>query len=179
MNDRPTGSGARILLFTGDGKGKTTAALGMVLRAFGHGTSCSVLQFIKADTSVGEYAALQRLGIPIEMAGRGFVKPSDEDRRMDHHEAAKRAMERAATILSDPNVQLVVLDEICLAVALGMVAEDEVRKLCASARSDQILVLTGRDATPGVIAMADTVTLMVPLKHAYSQRIPAQQNVEF
>ena len=174
MSNRP-----RILLFTGDGKGKTTAAFGMVLRAVGGGLRCVVLHFLKEDDSVGEFTALQRLGVPVRMAGLGFVPSPNSPQFQEHAAAASAAISAAAVCCDDPAIDMVVLDEICGAVALGLVAESAVVSLCENARLDKILVLTGRGATPALMTLADTVTEMRLVKHAYDQNIPASRGIEF
>ncbi len=169
----------RILIFTGDGKGKTTAALGMAFRASGHGLRSSVIQFIKSDTSVGEAAAAAASPtIEIHATGRGFLPPSDHPRFADHRAAAQKGLRRAAEVLFSGQFDLVVLDEICLAVARGLIDESQVIELLGQVPPKMCLVLTGRDASPGLIAVADTVTEMRCVKHGMETGFPAQDGVE-
>lgn len=175
MSDNP-----RILLFTGEGKGKTTAALGMALRATGHGQRCYVIQFIKNDDSVGELAAAAALGqIEIIQCGRGFLPKADDSRISEHRAAAEKGLHKAAEILASGEYSLVILDEICIAVARGLLAEDEVRRAVGLASAQTCVVLTGRWATEGLIDLADTVTEMVCRKHGYQAGIAAQKGVEW
>jgi cob(I)alamin adenosyltransferase len=177
-------SGARVLLFTGDGKGKTTAALGMVLRAVGHGQAARVVQFIKGDGRTGELAAAKTLkGVEIIQAGRGFVPPSDAAAFPNHVSAAEGGMARAEEALADGQIRLLVLDEVCTAVAKGLLSEERVLALlrrASEARGAELtVVLTGRGATAGLIARADTVTEMRCVKHGYASGWKAQAGVEF
>jgi cob(I)alamin adenosyltransferase len=175
-----TGSPApRILLFTGDGKGKTTAALGMVLRAAGHGLRTCVIQFIKADAQVGEWLAMPLLPmVEIMQTGLGFLPKTQEGAWARHQDAAAQGWTRATAALADPQVKLIVLDEICVAVARGLLSEETVIAAVRQAQPGCCVVLTGRGATPGLLALADTVTTMQCVKHAYQSGIPAQDGVE-
>ena len=169
----------RILIFTGDGKGKTTAALGMAFRASGHGLRSSVIQFIKSDTSVGEVAAAAASAtIEIYPTGLGFLPPPDHPRFAEHRAAAQAGLRKTADALAGGQFALVILDEICLAVARGLIEEAQVIELLAQTRSNACLVLTGRDASPGLIALADTVTEMRCIKHGMQMGFAAQDGVE-
>ena len=170
----------RVLVFTGDGKGKTTAALGMALRASGHGMRVFVLQFIKADSSTGEIAAIKRLpGMEIVQAGRGFVPPRTSPKFAEHLKAAQKALRMAAEALGSGEYDLVVLDEICVAVARGILDEKSVVKVISKRAGRTNVVMTGRSATDGLISLADTVTEMRCIKHAFDKGRKAQKGVEF
>jgi len=174
MNQKP-----RILIFTGDGKGKTTAALGMAFRASGHGLRSSVVQFIKGDTSVGEVAAAEEFAfIEIHTTGLGFLPPADDLQFAQHRAAAQAGLRKAAEIIAGGQFPLVILDEICLAIARELLEEQEVVELLAQASPETCLVLTGRGATPALIALADTVTEMRCLKHGLQTGWTAQKGVE-
>jgi cob(I)alamin adenosyltransferase len=169
----------RILLFTGDGKGKTTAALGMAFRASGHGLRSCAIQFIKGDASVGEIAAAAAsMAIEIHPTGLGFIPPADDPRFAQHRAAAQAGLHKAAEVLAGGRFALVILDEICLAVARGLIDQQQVAELLAQASPETCLVLTGRDATPALIALADTVTEMRCLKHGLQAGCAAQKGVE-
>ena len=169
----------RILVFTGDGKGKTTAALGMALRAAGHGMKTCVIQFIKTDTKVGEVLILPKLQrIEILQTGLGFLPKPTDPAWPRHQVAAEAGLRKATEIMAAAQADLVILDEICVAVARGLLKEDAVIAAVRQARPGSCVVLTGRGATPGLIAMADTVTEMQCVKHGYRNGIPAQQGVE-
>ena len=171
-------NGPRILIFTGDGKGKTTAALGMALRAAGHGMSVRIIQFVKNNPHTGELHALQRFdNVQVTQAGLGSVPPPDDPKFTQHQEAARDALALAGEALAGP-WDMVVLDEICFAVSAGLLAESQVADLLGRARTDTCIVLTGRGATPGLIDLADTVTEMRCVKHAMDAGREAQRGVE-
>jgi cob(I)alamin adenosyltransferase len=172
-------SSPRILLFTGDGKGKTTAALGMALRASGHGLSVGMVQFVKGDSSVGELAATREFPrIKIVQAGLGFLPPAGDPRLAGHHAAARQGLRLAAEMIAGGQFDMLILDEICLAVARGLLEEGEVEEVLQSARPEMCLVLTGRQATPGLVALCDTVTEMRCVKHALAAGRAAEKGVE-
>jgi cob(I)alamin adenosyltransferase len=174
MNDSP-----RILIFTGDGKGKTTAALGMALRASGHGMRSCVVQFIKADPTVGEVAAAAATAnIEIIQTGRGFMPPARNASLGEHRAAAEEGLRKAAEVIAGRQFAVVILDEICLAVERGLLEERQVAEILAQAPPEMCIVLTGRGATPGLIALADTVTEMGCVKHGLSVGRTAQKGVE-
>ena len=172
-------SGRRIL-FTGGGKGKTTAALGMVLRAAGHGRRCLVIQFIKSDRFTGEYHALAYFpDVEIRRSGKGFVPPAEDARFASHCRAAAAGLQSAARDMASGAWDVVVLDEIANAVYRGLLEERDVIEAIESADTRTVIVLTGRYATPGLIEIADTVTEMRPVKHGLQCGFPAQAGVEF
>lgn len=173
-------SPSRILLFTGDGKGKTTAALGMVLRALGHGMRVAVFQFVKDDQTTGELEALKRFeGAHITQVGRGFVPPKTAQGFTVHAEAARKGLVEAGRAIASGHWDLIVLDEVNFAVSKALVSEMDVIKVVQSASPETVVVLTGRGATPGLIALADTVTEMQAVKHGFSQGQEARKGVEF
>jgi cob(I)alamin adenosyltransferase len=170
----------RIVLLTGDGKGKTCAALGMALRAAGHGMRVMFLQFIKQDASTGEIAALAKIPqVDIIQTGRGFVPKPENPRFSEHHHAAEVALDKARQAIESGEYSTIVLDEICGAVGCGLITEDDVLGLLDMLRADMCMILTGRGATPAIIEAADTVTDLQHVKHAYDSGVPAQKGVEF
>jgi len=170
----------RFLLFIGDGKGKTTAALGMTLRAVGHGMRVLFLQFIKADTSTGEIAAVRNLpGVEFAQMGRGFAPPPTDPGFADHRAAAEEGLRRASAALQSRNYDLVVLDEVCTAVSLGLLEEQQVERVVELAPPGLCLVLTGRSATERLISLADTVTEMRCVKHGFDDGCGADKGVEY
>ena len=170
---------ARILIFTGDGKGKTTAALGLALRACGHGMGVLVVQFVKQQGCTGEVAAVEALPlIEIIQTGFGFITPAESDSFAKHKAAAQAGLDRANEAISAGQWDVVVLDEICAAVAEGLLAEADVMETVRKAPPEITLVLTGRGATQGLIDMADTVTEMRCVKHALQSGRTAQKGVE-
>lgn len=173
-------SGPRILLFTGEGKGKTTAALGMALRTVGHGRRVRVIQFLKANAASGELSALRDLPlVSLTQSGCGFVRGAEGEALQAHGAAAHAGLALARESLADPTVALVVLDEICGAVRHKLLDEGDVLAALRTARDGVVVVLTGRGASAGLIAAADTVTEMRCVKHAYQQGVAAQQGVEW
>jgi cob(I)alamin adenosyltransferase len=170
----------RILVFTGDGKGKTTAALGSVLRAAGHGQRCLIVQFIKERTDTGEYAACSHLpGVEIATRGRGFSPDAGSPRFAGHREAAESAMEFAEQALDSSKFDLLVLDEICGAVSAELVDENRLLELIKKPSTCSCIILTGRGATPSMKECADTVTEMACVRHALMAGVSAQPGVEY
>jgi len=166
-----------VIINTGDGKGKTTAALGMAMRAVGHNLRVAFIQFIKA-WSVGEHEAALRLGPSLEIfrMGRGFVvgEPTPE-----HRQAAREALEFVRRCLREGQYRMVVADEILTAVGLGLLGREEVDALLGDRPSDVHLVLTGRGAWDSLIERADMVTDMRLVKHPFETGVVAQEGVEY
>ncbi len=170
----------RILIFTGDGKGKTTASLGMALRAHGHGIPIAVIQFVKNDIETGEYAVLSRLpGVDITVAGRGFVPPQNDPAWQEHRRAAEEGLKIAGEAIRSGRYGLVILDEGCYAVARELLSEAAVLQLLKEAPPGVTIALTGRGATEGLIAAADTVSEIRCIKHGFDSGRKAQKGVEF
>jgi len=170
----------RILLFTGDGKGKTTAALGMALRAVGHGLRVCVIQFIKNDPRTGERMALSFLpNVEFLQTGLGFT-PAEGHEAFDlHRRAAGEGMRMAEERLKNDTCDLMVLDEICTACDLKLITTEEVLHLVENATTKVILVLTGRGAPEALIEIADTVTIMECRKHGLAKGRKAEKGVEY
>ncbi len=162
--------GGRILLFTGDGKGKTTAALGLSMRAAGHGMRVCFIQFIKSgDVPTGEAAFLERCGaIDLVRTGLGRVPPGGNPDFARHCAAADRGMERAMEAVRSASHHVVVLDEICVAIDKGLIGAGRVCELAGRVSGEQVMVMTGRNAPPQLIAASDTVTEMRCVKHAFN-----------
>lgn len=176
MNDKP-----RVLIFTGDGKGKTTAALGMVLRASGHGMRTRMVQFLKSDTGSGETVLLPKLpGVEFSRRGLGFVPRRRDDPSFPaHQQAAQEALELAREAIRDGDYDLLVMDEVGGAMASGLIDEQQVIEMLEQAPAAMRILLTGRDVPSGLIALADTVTEMCCIKHGFQQGRTAQKGVEF
>lgn len=169
-----------LLIFTGNGKGKSTASFGMALRAVGHEQRVLILQFMKSDSSTGELVGLrEKLGIDIRQTGLGFVPKPDHPKYAAHREAAQAGFALARQAMNSGDYDLLILDEICGAVTCGLVDEQQVLNALQKSRDDLNIVLTGRGATAGMIKLADTVTEMVPLKHALEAGVPAREGIEF
>lgn len=167
-----------IQVYTGNGKGKTTAALGLALRAVGRGLKVCIFQFIKGGGPYGEHLVAERLApfFTIIQSGRpGWVNTKDisEDRRV-----AQEALRRVQEILTSDLFDLVVLDEINGAVGFGLIDVEQVLELIAQKPLRLELVLTGRNAHERVIAAADLVTEMREIKHYYAAGVPARTGIE-
>jgi cob(I)alamin adenosyltransferase len=170
----------RILIFTGDGKGKTSAALGAVLRAAGHGWRSLIVQFLKSDTSTGEIAACRFIpGVEIVQMGLGFVPPENHPHFAEHRKAALDALAFTERSLASGKYDLVVLDEICGALAKHLIDEERVLEIVELRSSACCIILTGRNAGPRLIERADTVTEMHCVRHALQHRVGAQLGVEY
>jgi len=168
------------VIYTGNGKGKTSAALGAVMRAAGHGMKCKVIQFIKANPDTGELAAAKRLGpdVEIEQTGLGFTwlkKHSDDE----HEKAAQAAMAMAMEAIQSGRYALVVLDEVLYALNKGLVTLDQLKSAIAAKNESAHLILTGRGAPQELVDMADMVTSMEEVKHPMKKGIPAQKGIDF
>ena len=172
-----------IMVHTGDGKGKTTAALGLAMRAWGDGLRVLILQFIKGGWKYGELKTLKTLAaadgrIEIRQCGLGFTN-TDEHEQAEHLKAAAEALAMAKEAITSGKYDLVILDEINYAVKFNLITEAQVLELLTCRPPELHLVLTGRDAAPGVIDKADLVTEMKEIKHPYTQGIKAQLGIEF
>lgn len=170
----------RILLFTGDGKGKSTASFGMLSRALAHGMRAAVIQFVKSDDAVGEQRFFSaQEGVSWRQFGKGFLPRNPESPAMAaHRAAAEEGLAAAVEALASPDYRFVLLDEVCFAVGHRLIPLDRVLEALRSADDGKIVVMTGRNAPEGLIAAADTVTEMRMIKHGYQQGIPAQEGVE-
>lgn len=169
-----------VLVHTGEGKGKTTAAFGMVLRALAHGQCVAVVQFVKSDDDPAEKHALAhwREQLAFHVCGDGFTWKKNDG--PSHAELARAGWEVALRHLADPAVQLVVLDEINIALSRGFLPVADVLAGLALRPPCTHVVLTGRDAPPELLERADLVTEMRAVKHPYNeQRLHAQPGVEF
>ncbi len=172
-----------VIVHTGNGKGKTTAALGLAARAWGDGLRVCILQFIKGGWKYGELKTLETLAaadgrMEIKQCGLGFTN-TDEHDEAEHKEAAAKALAMARDAMTSGCWDLVILDEINYAVKFGLVSLDDVLALLESRPKDLHVVLTGREAKPELIEKADLVTEMVQVKHPYEQGIKAQKGIEF
>jgi cob(I)alamin adenosyltransferase len=171
-----------VIVFTGDGKGKTSAAIGMAVRASGHKMYVSVVQFIKSPAAGGEARAAERLAPEIDFIslGKGFITGAPgSSTRTEHEKAAKEALKLAKQRMLAGSWDLLILDEVNNAVQLGLLDLAEVMELVKNKPAKLHLVLTGRNAHPDLIAAADLVTEMRAIKHPYDRGIPAQRGIDF
>ena len=169
----------RVLVFTGDGNGKTTAALGLALRAIGHGYRVAVIQFVKNDDSVGEIRALRQLAsVDHVLGGSGWI-PFQQGTALDEHRhAALQTLWRAREIIEAGRHGMVILDEVCLAVCCGLLNQQDVVEVIGALHPGTRLVLTGCGATRRLIELADTVSDIRSVKHAFRDGVRAQAGVE-
>ena len=167
-----------VIVYTGNGKGKTTAALGIVLRAWGRGQAVVFLSFMKATTSnYGEERAARKLGIEMVALGGGFTwlsKDLERDKAL-----AQRCWERCKEKLASGQYDVVVLDEITYPLSFGWLDIDEVLEVLRRRPKDTHVVITGRDAPQALIDFADLVTEMREVKHPFHQGIKAQPGIDF
>jgi cob(I)alamin adenosyltransferase len=171
-----------VIVYTGRGKGKTTAALGIVLRSVGHGYKVGMIQFIKGEWYYGELSSSKRLEPEFEMiaAGKGFVGIIDDDHPTeDHQKAAKEAVALAKMRLSSEAYDIIILDEINYAVKLNLVSVEDVLELVKMRPKKTSLVLTGNYAPEEIIAVADLVTEMKEIKHPYRFGIKAKKGIDY
>lgn len=170
-----------VIVHTGNGKGKTTAALGLALRAWGQGMKILILQFIKGGWKYGELKAIERLApnLMIVQMGEGFVQNAEGDERAKHAAAARATLQRAREEISRGVWDMIILDEINYAVNFGLISVGEALELAEVKPDAMHLVLTGRDAKQELIDRADLVTEMREIKHPFKDGVQAQQGVEF
>ncbi|HKY95573.1 MAG TPA: cob(I)yrinic acid a,c-diamide adenosyltransferase [Kiloniellales bacterium] len=168
-----------LVVHTGSGKGKSTAAWGLVLRMLGYGRRCAVVQFIKGAWATGERRALERFGDLVEFhaLGEGFTwETQDRQRDID---ACVRAWGKAQQLLARPDLSLLVLDELNIALRYDYLPLDEVVAVLSARRPDLHVVVTGRNAKPALLEAADLVTEMTLVKHHFARGVKAQQGIEF
>lgn len=171
------GSGT-VQLYTGNGKGKTTAAVGQAVRAVGHGKRVVIIQFMKGRL-YGELAAADRIeGLTIEQFGRDEFVDRDNPAAIDV-ELAMKGWERAEELVRDETLDMLILDEINVAVSFGLVPLESVVSLVRNKPGDLELVLTGRYAPDELIALADTVTEMREIRHHYNRGFKARKGIEY
>lgn len=173
-----------VLVNTGNGKGKTTAALGIALRAYGNGMKVNIIQFIKGSWKYGELKGIERLQPEVEIhpMGNGFVfhkKDATEEEIQEHRKKAQEAWQAVVQEMNKDCWDLMILDEINVAIHYGLLSEEDVLKALRNRPKRLHVVLTGRYATDKIIDYADTVTEMVPIKHAYQKGIKAEKGIEF
>ena len=168
-----------LIIHTGNGKGKSSSAFGMVMRALGHGMKVGVVQFIKGALATGEEIFLRRFPdeVSFHAMGEGYTWVT-QNRERDMEKAAL-AWEQAKKFLSDPEIGLVVLDELNIALKYHYLDLATVMADLDARPEMQHVVVTGRGALPELIAIADTVSEMQPLKHAFQEGIVAQAGVEW
>ena len=175
------------MVYTGNGKGKTTAALGAVFRALGHGWRVAVIQFVKGDWPIvyGEQESAKKFQengqLLFVQKGTGFVRIMGDKKPIETHiHAAKEALKFAESCIRDPEYDLVVLDELNGAIEGGLLEVSSVIEVLSKRPERNHIIMTGRRAAPEVIEMADLVTEMMEIKHPFKEKkIPAQIGIDY
>jgi cob(I)alamin adenosyltransferase len=168
-----------LMVFTGNGKGKTTAALGQAFRALGHGFRICMIQFVKGSWKYGELDTAGRFAglMEVHVMGRGFTWQSDDPGK--DIAAARQAWEYAREVIGKGEHRMVILDELTYLVAHDVVDEQAVVDTLQARPPGMHVIVTGRGATEGLIAAADLVTEMVAVKHPYDRGVKAQKGIEY
>ncbi|MFL0808021.1 MAG: cob(I)yrinic acid a,c-diamide adenosyltransferase [Oceanobacter sp.] len=166
-----------LIVLTGNGKGKSTSGFGTIFRAAGYGLKTAVVQYIKGTWPCGERDLALKLGIPVEVMGTGFTWET-QNREKDIA-AAEKAWEESKRFLADPEIEVVLLDELTYMLSYSYLDLEEVKAALAARPENQTVVVTGRDCHPDLIAMADTVSEVKPVKHAFEAGIKARKGVDW
>ena len=166
-----------LIVFTGNGKGKSTAAFGTATRAVGHGKTVGVAQYIKGQWDNGEYNTLQPLGVEFHIMGTGFTWET-QNREADI-EAASAVWHESKRMLADPGYDLVVLDELTYMLAYRYLDTQEVIAAIVNRPPGQNVIVTGRGCHARVLERADTVSELRPVKHAFDKGIQAQVGIDW
>lgn len=171
-----------IQIYTGDGKGKTTASLGLALRALGHGWKVMIIQFTKGDsgTTYGEIASAGKFLENLEVHQFGMDRVVYKHNVcMEDYKEAKKGWELAKQAIQSGEYQLVILDELNICVAMNMIKVSEVKEVLLNKPESLEIVLTGRYAHPELVALAHLVTEMKPIKHYFDMGVMARQGIEY
>ena len=171
-----------VIVYTGNGKGKTTAALGMALRAIGYDHKVCMLQFIKGSWHYGEMDSSKKLEPNFELiaVGKGFVGILDDNSpREEHEKYAAEAVRICREKIFSEEYDVIILDEVNYAINLGLIDVQEIIKIIKEKPSDLDLVLTGRDVKEEIVELADLVTEMKEIKHPFKSGIKAKKGIDF
>lgn len=171
-----------VIVYTGNGKGKTTASLGVALRAIGHGLRVCIIQFIKGEWNYGELNSIKKLEPDLELivAGKGFIGIIDDDHAFEEHvRAAKTALDIVQQKISLDTFDIIILDEINYALHLGVLQLADVMKILQNRPKHLSLILTGNHASEEIITLADLVTEMKEIKHPYKKGLKAKRGIDF
>ncbi|ALB66968.1 cob(I)yrinic acid a,c-diamide adenosyltransferase [Cronobacter dublinensis] len=166
-----------VIVFTGNGKGKTTAAFGTAARAVGHGKKAAVIQFIKGDWPNGERNLLEPHGVEFQVMATGFTW--DTQNRESDTAACQAVWQHGKRMLADASLDLVVLDELTYMVAYDYLALDEVLTALRERPAHQTVIITGRGCHRDILEFADTVSELRPVKHAFDAGIKAQIGIDY
>jgi len=179
--DKPTGM---VQVYTGNGKGKTTAALGLAFRAVGHGLRVHIIQFLKNPEMMGsvygEITAAKKLAPHLTIKSFGLPKWIRVDSiTQEDKEEVKKAISLARKVLTDPQINILILDEVFLALHYGLAPLKEILELLDARPPEKELILTGRNAPEEIIERADLVTEMRQIKHYFEKNVPARKGIEY
>jgi cob(I)alamin adenosyltransferase len=166
-----------LIVLTGDGKGKSSSGFGTIARSVGYGLKTGVVQFVKGKWPCGERDLLEKLGVPFYVMGTGFTWET-QNREIDIA-AAKRVWEGGKALLADPSVHLVLLDELTYMLTYEYLDLDEVIAALEARPREQTVIITGRNCHPAMMEMADTVSEIQPLKHAFDAGIKARKGIDW
>ncbi|AGE86108.1 cob(I)yrinic acid a,c-diamide adenosyltransferase [Cronobacter sakazakii] len=166
-----------VIVFTGNGKGKTTAAFGTVTRAVGHGKKAAVIQFIKGEWPNGERNLLEPYGVEFQVMATGFTW--DTQNRESDTAACQAVWQHGKRMLADASLDLVVLDELTYMVAYDYLALEEVLTALRERPAHQTVIITGRGCHRDILEYADTVSELRPVKHAFDAGIKAQLGIDY
>jgi cob(I)alamin adenosyltransferase len=168
-----------LIVHTGKGKGKSTAALGMVMRAIGHGFKVGIVQFVKGKWETGERVVLKRFAdqVTINTMGEGFTWETQSRER--DIAAARAAWNQAVTLIRDPAIKMVLLDELNIVLRYDYLPLEEVLTVLRDKPEDKHVIVTGRNAKDELLEIADLVTEMTMVKHPFREGVKAQAGVEF
>lgn len=166
-----------VQVYTGEGKGKTTAALGQAMRAAGQGFRVIMLQFMKGNDACGEHLFADRYKAfeIVQVSDKSYFRQTKDEQLQD----AQKALEKARELLAGEDWDMVILDEILSARSENLISTEDVLGLLSDRRQTLELVLTGRKCPPEIVERADLVTEMLAIKHPYAEGIPARKGVEF
>lgn len=168
-----------IIVHTGKGKGKSTAAFGLAIRAIGHGMRVGIVQFVKGVWETGERSVLARFPelVTLKAMGEGFTWDT-QDRARDIA-AARRAWETAKEMIADPSYNMIILDELNIVLRYDYLPLEEVLEALKNKPRKKHVVVTGRNAKPALVEIADLVTEMTLIKHPFRAGVKAQPGIEF
>jgi len=168
-----------IQVYTGNGKGKTTAAIGQAIRAIGHGLNVIIIQFMKGEINYGEVIMAKELrNFTIEQWGRKEFVSKKNPLQIDI-QLAQKALKRAKEVIMNKQYDIVVLDEINVAIDYNLIEEEEVITLLKTKPKEVEIILTGRGATPRIIEIADMVSEVKEVKHHYQKGVKAREGIEY
>ncbi|MCD6161812.1 MAG: cob(I)yrinic acid a,c-diamide adenosyltransferase [candidate division Zixibacteria bacterium] len=171
-----------IIVYTGDGKGKTTAALGICLRAAGYDMKAAIVQFVKGSWHCGELDGIKKLSPNVEIftGGKGFVGISDDNLPHEEHvKAAQDTLKFAEELIASGKYDIIILDELNVAVSLRLIDIGDVLTLLDKKPDNMDIVITGRDAHRDLIERADLVTEMKEIKHPFNKGVIAQKGIDY